>query len=200
MKTLFVEGNTVFHRLSPRAKLLLLVAASVALFLTRQPLLLGAALLAALVAYATLGLGLAAGFRRLRPLLLSILLLALFTLLVDSAETALVAALRLTTLALAAATVTAATPVADFMDEVTRLAAPLERLGLLKAADLGLAFGLTLRFLPEILDRHAAIRDAHAARGLKASFRTVTIPLVILTLRDADQIAAAIDARRIRPR
>ena len=85
-----------------------------------------------------------------------------------------------------------------FIDEITALAMPLERLGLLKAADIGLAIGLVIRFVPEILDRYDAIREAHQARGIKVRLATTLTPLIILTLRDADNIAAAIDARGIR--
>jgi biotin transport system permease protein len=75
---------------------------------------------------------------------------------------------------------------------------PLEKIGLVKAADIGLAVGLVVRFVPEIVSRYQAIREAHEARGLTIRVRTMLVPLIILTLRDADQIAAAIDARGIR--
>lgn len=198
MKTLYVEGDGVFHRLSARRKLALLLAVSIALFLTRSPLLLLLALGLSAGLFATIGLGFREGFRRLRPLIVSIALLFGINWLVNGPDVAIVAALRLLALMFVAAAVTASTPVAAFIEEITALARPLERAGLVKAADLGLAVGLTLRFLPEIVSRYQAIRDAHRARGLTVKFRTVMIPLVILTLRDADQIAAAIDARRIR--
>ncbi len=66
------------------------------------------------------------------------------------------------------------------------------------ADDVGLAVGLVLRFVPEILGRYQAIREAHTARGLKVRPMTLLAPLIILTLRDADKIAAAIDARGFR--
>jgi biotin transport system permease protein len=84
------------------------------------------------------------------------------------------------------------------MDEITALARPLERIGWVKADDIGLAVGLVLRFVPEIIARYHAISEAHAARGLKVRPATILTPLIILTLRDADNIAAAIDARGIR--
>lgn len=129
---------------------------------------------------------------------LTILFVALFSLLFNPWHVAVVTVLRLSALMLFAATVTATTTVTAFIDEITLLATPLERLGVAKAADIGLAVGLVVRFLPEILNRYDAIREAHAARGLKVRASTVLVPLIILTLRDADNIAAAIDARGIR--
>jgi biotin transport system permease protein len=75
---------------------------------------------------------------------------------------------------------------------------PLEKVGLVRAADIGLAVGLVVRFAPEVLARYRAIREAHQARGLKIRLSTTLVPLIILTLRDADAIADAIDARGIR--
>ena len=106
--------------------------------------------------------------------------------------------LRLTALMLLAATVTATTSITEFIDEVTALARPLERTGWVQADDIGLALGLVLRFVPEIVGRYQAIREAHKARGLKVRPTTLLAPLIILTLKDADNIAAAIDARGIR--
>jgi len=84
------------------------------------------------------------------------------------------------------------------MDEITVMLQPLERLGLMRAADVSLALGLVLRFVPEILDRYENIREAHRARGLPIQPLTLFVPLIILTLKDADTIAMAIDARGFR--
>lgn len=198
MKTLYVEGDSFLHRLPPRAKLLGLAAAGIALFFFRSipPLALAALLCAAI--YASLGIGLRHSFARLRPIFLTIAVVALFTLLVGSTEEAATVLLRLTSLMLLAAAVTAATGIGDFIDEITLAARPLERIGLVKAADIGLSIGLVIRFVPEILDRYRAIKDAHHARGLKPRILTLAVPLIILTLKNADEIAAAIDARGIR--
>ena len=101
-------------------------------------------------------------------------------------------------LVLFAAAVTATTTISAFMDEVTILLTPLERLGLVRAADVSLALGLVLRFVPDIFARYEAIREAHRARGLPVRPLTIIGPLIILTLKDADTIAAAIDARGFR--
>ncbi|MDI7861447.1 energy-coupling factor transporter transmembrane protein EcfT [Rhizobiaceae bacterium n13] len=198
MRTLYVEADTILHRLPPRAKLLALAAASIALFLTRSLPWLGIAVLIGVGLYFSLGLPMREALARLRPIFLTIVVVCLFNLLFNSPADAAVVLLRLTTLMLLAATVTATTSIADFIDEITVLVGPLERIGFLKAADVGLAVGLVIRFVPEILARYAAIREAHTARGLPVRPLTLIAPLIILTLRDADSIAAAIDARGFR--
>ncbi|WP_112605976.1 energy-coupling factor transporter transmembrane component T family protein [Rhizobium sp. WW22] len=198
MQTLHVDADTWMHRFSPRVKLLALTAFGVLLFLTQSIVLLACANLVGAALYLRCGLPVAEALKRLRPILVSIAVLAIFAAIVGPLHAAIVTALRLTALALFAATVTATTSMAAFIDEITALATPLERLGLLKAADIGLAIGLVIRFVPEILDRYRAIREAHQARGIKIRLATTLAPLIILTLRDADNIAAAIDARGIR--
>lgn len=198
MNSLYVEGDSFLHRLPPGLKLLLLLAVSLALFLTRSPLHLGVAATAGVLLYASLGIGWRQSWLRLRPILLTIAIVALATLLLESVEDGIVALLRLTTLMLVAAAVTATTPVGAFIDAVTRAAVPLEKLGLVRASDIGLSVGLVIRFVPEVISRYQALRTAHQARGLKVRPTTMIVPLIIQTLKSADEIAAAIDARGIR--
>ncbi|MBP2560240.1 biotin transport system permease protein [Neorhizobium galegae] len=198
MKTLYVEGDTFLHRLSPRTKLVGLAALSLFLFLIHSPTVLSVSATLGGIVYASLRLGWHQSWLRLRPILLTIAIVALFTLVLNGWHDALIVITRLTALALFAAAVTATTSTGDFIDEITRLAMPLERLGLVRAADIGLSIGLVIRFVPEILGRYQAIRDAHRARGLKVRPLTLTVPLIILTLKNADEIAAAIDARGVR--
>ncbi|TLX13174.1 energy-coupling factor transporter transmembrane protein EcfT [Rhizobium sp. MHM7A] len=198
MQSLYVEGNSRMHRLSPRAKLLSLAAFAILLFMSHNLLLLSGAVLVTAALYGTIGLPLGEALRRLRPILLAIAVVGLFNLIFNPWQAALVPVLRLTALMLLAASVTATTTITEFIDEVTALARPLERTGRVRADDIGLALGLVLRFVPEIVDRYQAIREAHTARGLKVRPTSLLAPLIILTLKDADNVAAAIDARRIR--
>ncbi|MCF3643289.1 energy-coupling factor transporter transmembrane protein EcfT [Rhizobium sp. TRM95111] len=193
-----IEGRTPLHRMPARAKLIALFSAAIGLFLTSSLVLLGPALLLAALLYASTGIGLAEAFRRTRFVLFTILILAGANYLFHSAAEAFAVFMRLTALVFLAAAITATTGISAFMDEVTRAARPLETLGLVRAADISLAVGLVIRFVPEIFDRYRDIRDAHRARGLRVRALTMLVPLIILTLKDADTIAMAIDARGFR--
>jgi biotin transport system permease protein len=198
MQSLFVEGNSRMHRISARAKLIVLAGLGVILFTTSNIVLLAIAVAATGALYLGIGMPLRAAIARLKPILLTILIVAVFSLAFNPWHGAVVSLLRLTALMLFAASVTATTTITQFMDEITFLARPFERMGLVRADDVGLAVGLVVRFVPEILGRYQAIREAHEARGLKVRPTTVLVPLIILTLKDADNIAAAIDARGVR--
>jgi biotin transport system permease protein len=198
LTSLHVEGQSLLHRIPVKPKLLGLMVFGLALYLIAQPLVLTAALVLTGVLYLSTGVGLLEGLRRLKPVLFTIAFLAAVNLILLSPEETLVTTLRLVAILFLAAAVTASTTIADFMAAVTDLARPLERLGLMKAADLGLALGLVLRFVPEIAQRYEALNEAHAARGIPVKLSRMLGPLIISTLKDADRIAEAVDARGIR--
>ena len=198
MQSLYVEADSILHRAAPAVKLGGLVVFSLTVFLTANLWGLTGFAAAAAFIYFTLPIRLRPALARLAPMALAALLVGGFSLIFNPWEQALASVLRLSALMLAAAAITAATPVPDFIDTITRAARPLEKAGLVRAADIGLAVGLVIRFVPDILSRYGAIRDAHRARGIRFRPRGAIVPLIILTLRDADSIADAIDARGIR--
>ncbi|CAN7180154.1 energy-coupling factor transporter transmembrane component T family protein [Pararhizobium sp. LjRoot238] len=193
-----VEGSTPLHRMPVRMKLAILLVLGLAFYFVSSFFVLVPAFVLAAGIYFTTGLTVRDGFTRLKPILFTILILLIATAYLTSIREAAEAFFRLTAIVLFAGAVTATTATGDFIDEITRLLQPLERLGLLRAADVGLAFGLVLRFVPDIFNHYQSIREAHRARGLKVRPLTILAPLIILTLKDADTIAMAIDARGFR--
>ncbi|WP_026612920.1 CbiQ family ECF transporter T component [Ensifer aridi] len=198
LTSLYVEGGSWFHRVAVRAKLIALLVLSLGLFVTNSPLLLLPAFLLCGGLYLSLGLTPRQALSRVGFVVFTILVLAAVNLFLIPVPEVVALVLRLMALVLFAAAVTATATIGAFMDEVTILLKPLERLGLLRAADVSLALGLVLRFVPDIFARYEAISEAHRARGLPIRPLTIIGPLIILTLKDADTIAAAIDARGFR--
>lgn len=198
LTSLHIEGNSLLHRLPVRVKLIALVASSIGLFLSASLAVQAIAFVVAAALYLSVGLSPKEALKRVGFVFLTIFFLAAVNLFYLSVSEVATLALRLMALVLFAAAVTATTTISAFMDEITILLSPLERLGWLKAADVSLALGLVLRFVPDIFARYQAIREAHRARGLPVRPLTIIGPLIILTLKDADTIAAAIDARGFR--
>ncbi|MBE7185589.1 MAG: energy-coupling factor transporter transmembrane protein EcfT [Methylobacterium mesophilicum] len=198
LTALHVEGSGLLHRLGAGTKLAGLAVAGVALFALRSPWILLICLAFAALAYFTAGLALRDALRRIAPTLWSVLFLSVVNFLVLPLSEAGMLLLRILALVFAAAAVTATTPLTAMMAVVERLARPMARLGLVRPGDAGLALGLALRFVPDILLRYEALAEAHKARGLKLRVLTVLGPLIILTLRQADDVASAIDARGLR--
>lgn len=198
LTSLYVEGNSILHRIGARWKIALLFTVSVSVYLVDMWLLLATALAVAIALYSSVGLTAREALRRIAPALLTIFLLcALSAWFTTPAEGGRMA-LRLVTIVMIAAAVTASMTMADFMDALTAILKPLERIGLVNAADLSLALGLVLRFVPDIFADYQAIRQAHQARGLPLRWHTIIAPLIVLTLKNADTVSEAIDARGIR--
>ncbi|SDA42957.1 energy-coupling factor transporter transmembrane protein EcfT [Sinorhizobium sp. NFACC03] len=198
LTSLHIEGDSLLHRLSVRVKLIALAALSIVLFLSGSLVLQAIAFVLAAGLYLSVGLPLKEAIARVGFVFLTIFFLAAVNLFLLPVGEVATLTLRLMALVLFAAAVTATTTISAFMDEITILLMPLERLGLMRAADVSLALGLVLRFVPDIFARYEAIREAHRARGLPIRPLTIIGPLIILTLKDADTIAAAIDARGFR--
>jgi biotin transport system permease protein len=198
MPSLHVDGDSILHRLPAGVKLAALAVVSLCLFMIEVPAVLAIAAVVGLAGHALLRITAGEIWRRMRPYALIIIVVALFTAFFNSPVEGLVALFRLSALALLASLVTATTTTGDFIAVITHAALPLERMGLLRAQDVGLSIGLVIRFVPEIIGRYEFIRDAHHARGLKPRPVSVIVPLIISTLRSADEIASAIDARGIR--
>lgn len=198
LTSLYTEGNSVFHRMAARMKLALLLVVGIALALVSSVVVQTLAALLFGIIYFCLGLGFKQAFRRIRPVVITIALFAIINAIVVTPLDATVNTLRLLALVFLAATITATTSVNALMEAFMVILMPLERLGLLKAADVSLALGLVLRFVPDIALRYQALKDAHLARGLTVHPLKMIGPLIILTLKEADSIADAIDARGIR--
>jgi len=196
---LYVPVASPVHRLPAGVKLLCLVALAVLLFVRPTPTVAGAALVGTLVT----GLGVArlpvAVLARqawaMRWFLLVLLVVhALTTDVVTGAHTV----LRLLTLVLAAAVVTATTRVSEMVRVVERLCAPLRLVGG-RPERVGLLFAMALRFIPVLIERADRIRAAQAARGgaprgLRA-LRTTVAPLLVQLLQMAHDVSEALDAR-----
>ena len=89
------------------------------------------------------------------------------------------------------------TPVSALMGVVQTCLKPLDRLGWVNSATISLTFGLTLRMIPELSLQWREIREAQMARGLDRHVLICIVPMIVRTLRRAQDIADAIDVRQV---
>jgi biotin transport system permease protein len=195
IEPLYIEGRSLLHRLPAWIKLAALVAAGATLFAVHQVgwLLAGAGLAAVLLALA--GARPAAVWRHVRGLLLILLVVAAFTWYFNGGEHAAEVVLRIIALVGLALAVTVSTRTSALIEVCEKALRPLEKLGLVDAGRAALALALTLRFIPEIWRNYQDIREAQAARGLGANPLALAVPLIVRTLKRAEEVADAIDAR-----
>jgi biotin transport system permease protein len=196
---LYVPRASVVHRLPAGTKLLALAVLAVLLFARPTLPVVGAALLATLavgLVVARLPVAVLAG----QAWAVRWWLVALFVVhaLTTDVPTGTHTVLRLLTLVLAAAVVTATTRVTEMVAVVERLCAPLRLVGV-RPERVGLVVTMALRFIPVLLERADRIRAAQAARGGSPrgvrALRTTVAPLLVQVLQMAHDVSEALDAR-----
>lgn len=195
MGSLFVPGNSRLHRLSGGLKLGLLAVAGAGLMWVDDWRVLSAVLVAVVGLLWSAGAPVELLWLRVRSLFWVLIVLMVYTAVVQSVEHAVVVGLRVSVLMLGALVVSVSTSISELMAVVLWLLQPLERLGLVNTERVALAFGLTLRLIPELSVQWHEIREAQAARGLSANPLTMGVPMLLRTIRRAHEIAEAIDAR-----
>lgn len=191
---LFAPGASALHRLPAGPKLGALVAASLALFAIPSTMFALAAVPLAFAVYLSTGLGFRRLVSELRGTAMLLAFVFIFHVLAGSPEDGVAAVARFASLILLAAAVTLTTPVSEMAALVERLLGPLAPLGV-NPAKVGLAIALAIRFIPLIAEEYRQIREAQAARGLQRNLLALVVPLVIRTLKAADDLADAIEAR-----
>lgn len=194
---LYLSGDSWIHRMRAGQKLLILVAAGWGLMWVTQPDWLLLTFLVVLTLFRVARVSLSGVWLRIKPLVWFLLVIGLYVAWEQGWHAAAGAALRLASLVMLGMLVTLTTPLSAMMDVVTLVMRPLERLGLVRAERVSLAFGLTLRMVPELYAQWSQIREAQAARGLESHPVALIVPMLVRTLKRADEMAEAIDARMV---
>lgn len=192
---LYVHGDTPFHRAGAGLKMLLLVVFSTALFLVDSWPALVIATVLVTAGYAIAGLRPDHGWRALRPVLVILGILFLVQLYLADLSLAAYVVLRFAVLILAATLVTLTTKVSELVDGL--MGALAHAPAWVPREKIALAIAMTMRFIPRLRENVREVRDAQRARGLDRSMVALLVPLIVRTLRDADDIARAIDARSV---
>ncbi|MBO0596446.1 energy-coupling factor transporter transmembrane protein EcfT [Nesterenkonia sp. E16_7] len=202
MIPLYQPGTSYLHRLPVGAKFLgiFLAALIASIFRENLAVLLGVWALT-LTGFLLSGVGLRgllAQLWRLKWLALVLIIPQLIFL--TPAETGFNVA-RVLAVVLMAALFTLTTATSDILSSFERLLRPVDplllRLGL-SAERISLALSLTIRSVPLILSFYAEIREAQRARGMRPTPRATVLPLLVMSLRHAEETAEALAARGVR--
>jgi len=191
--SLYIPGNSPIHRLPAWLKLLALFLTGTAVMVVPWPLAAGTGVVLVIAGYAVARIPARTVWRLTRTVLILVAAVAGCQWYFSSAELALLVALRILYLVAGANLVTLTTPTASLIATVETVFTPLARFGV-RPERIGLAIALALRFIPVLGDQGRRIREAQAARGVKAPL-TYLIPLVIRTLRMAESVGEALESR-----
>ena len=195
--SLYIPGQGWLYRVPAGRKLLVLVVLGAVLMLLHGLAILTLSLLAVTGLLYQSGLLRKKLWLQLKPMVWFLSILCIYSAWVQSPEAALEMLLRLSSLILAALLVSMTTPITQMMDVVVWLLRPFARLGWVDPYKVSLALGLTLRLIPELSVQWNDIREAQSARGIKPGVMTMLFPMLVRTLRRAEELSEAIDARSL---
>ena len=198
MLSLYVPGDSLIHRISAGTKLMLLFAGSIALFaVSNIPLHVGELLVITVLFYVA-RLPWRAVLRQLRPALLFMVPIFLFHVFITDWVLGMETVLRILALLLVAVLVTLTTKLSDMINILERAFRPLAYLGV-SPSKASMMLSMVIRFIPLMMREAQEILEAQRARGLDRNAIAVLVPLLIKTLKMADDLSDAIDARGYDP-
>lgn len=193
------ERGRFLDRLPAGPKLAGLAGLGTLVFFLSDPLSLAIVVALALAGYRLAGLGRREILADLRPILVTALLLAAVEIAADDGRAALLTVLRMTAMLCLGALFTRTTRTGELIEAIERRLAFSRAVGL-DPRPLALAIALTLRFVPVLADIAGEIRAAQAARNAGFSLRAFVLPLLARTLKMAETISEAIEARSFESR
>ncbi len=205
----YVPGNTLVHRLDARAKLVLLLIATVAAFAAPAPwglAVVAAGLAVALVASKTSPATVLLGLRPAAVILLlslvsnAVVLIGQPVFSLAGLTRSAVVICRIALVVGFALSFSATTAPPAIADAIASLLAPLGRLGA-PVGSVAMSSSIALRFIPLTVEEMERIRCAQRARGARLdeggltarlrSWAQVLVPLVVGLFRRADELASA---------
>ena len=217
----YFPGNSVIHRLDPRAKLVILVIYIVALFLAVSWLSYGLMLAFLLTCIAISGIPAKSFVRGMKPLIMILVFTGVLNLFFTQGETVLVSffgititleglvravfmVIRILMLITCTFLLTYTTSPISLTDGLEALLSPLKKITV-PVHELSMMMCIALRFIPTLIEETDKIMSAQKARG--ADFETgkltervkalvpILVPLFVSAFRRADELATAMECR-----
>ncbi|WP_417240484.1 energy-coupling factor transporter transmembrane component T family protein [Celeribacter halophilus] len=192
---LYISGDSPLHRAHPAWKLVQLFLFCTILFVVTHPVMLALGLTTVALGYAVAGLGPRAAYTAIRPAFFVLAIIFAAQLWLETLWLAIYVTLRLAALLMAAALVTYTTRASEFTEGLLALLSRAP--SWVPKAKIALAISLVWRFIPMIRAQFDEVREAQRARGLDRNMLALVVPLVVRTLKTADEVAEAITARSL---
>ncbi|MCU1647798.1 MAG: Energy-coupling factor transporter transrane protein EcfT [Nocardia sp.] len=193
MLSLFHDARTPVHSAPAGVKLLVLAVTGTGLFFVSSMVWLGVALVVALGLYRVARIPWRVTGRSVLGIAPFLALIMLAQVLFTGWQSGVLVGERVLTLVLLANLVTLTTRTSAMIETIEKALRPLQPLGV-RPDRVGLLVAMTIRFIPVIREQAEMVRAAQRARGIERS-TVFLVPLLIRTLRMADQVGEALDAR-----
>lgn len=194
----YIPGHSFIHKTPPGLKLVIMAVLGTLLFVYPNTVFAAITLAVVVVLYPLARISFKVMLAQLKPIFIILVLLFAVQWLMVGWQSGLLVVLRLCALMLVASLITLTTRSSDMIDALERRLTWLYYLGI-NPAKISLALSLALRFIPVLAAITQEVREAQKARGLNNSVIAVAIPVIVRTLKMADSITAALEARAYDP-
>ena len=191
---LYIDGNSVLHRAQAGPKILAMVALGTGVFMVPDWPVVSLVLASVIALYRLSGFGWRVIIAQIRPMAWLLAIFFAVQLWLNDWQAGLLVITRIAAIVMFASLITLTTKTSDMLGSLERALRPLKPLGV-NPEKVSLAISMVLRFIPVIATVASEIRDAQRARGLDRSILAMIVPLIIRTLKMADDVADAIEAR-----
>lgn len=195
--SLYIQGQTILHKLPAWVKFITLLVVSILAYWVEDLAIFIVAFIGAVGLVTYVGIFKKRNRKVIIFPLVMVILFSIFSAFVVDIHQGLITFFRLSSLVMLAACVTVTTKSDAFMAMIERALLPLSIFPFIKPKAISLTISLTLRFIPTIFKLGMDIREAQAARGLQSNPIALIVPLIVLTLKHADDVSDALDARMI---
>ncbi|WP_417825992.1 energy-coupling factor transporter transmembrane component T family protein [Thalassospira povalilytica] len=191
---LYIDGNSVLHRAQAGPKILAMVALGTGVFMVPDWPVVSLVLASVIALYRLSGFGWRVIIAQIRPMAWLLAIFFAVQLWLNDWQAGLLVITRIAAIVMFASLITLTTKTSDMLASLERALRPLKPLGV-SPEKVSLAISMVLRFIPVIAAVASEIRDAQRARGLDRFILAMIVPLIIRTLKMADDVADAIEAR-----
>ena len=191
---LYIDGNSVLHRAQAGPKILAMVALGTGVFMVPDWPVVSLVLASVIALYRISGFGWRVIIAQIRPMAWLLAIFFAVQLWLNDWQAGLLVITRIAAIVMFASLITLTTKTSDMLASLERALRPLKPLGV-NPEKVSLAISMVLRFIPVIATVASEICDAQRARGLDRSILAMIVPLIIRTLKMADDVADAIEAR-----
>ena len=203
----YLPGQSFWHRLDPRAKIVATSLFVVASFLIDSWLFMGLLIVAELVAMTLTKIPLNYFMRSLKPVFFFVILTFVLQIIFNRQGQVIFSlgpSIRLIIVVLISTLLTLTTKPSDLTLALESLFKPLKKVGF-PVSELALMISIALRFIPTLFEETQKILKAQASRGVDISegkFKdkvmqliSLLVPLFILSFKRADELANAMEVR-----
>ena len=198
MLSLYVPGGSFIHRVPAAVKLSILLVGSAALFMVSSIPVHAAELVLIAGLFHAARLPWRDTFRQLRTVLIFLVPIFLFHVFITDWMLGLETVLRILVLLLLAVLVTLTTRPTEMIDVLEAAIRPLRHVGV-NPSKASMMLSMVIRFIPMMMREAQEILEAQRARGLDRNAIALLMPLLIKTLKMADDLSEAIEARGYDP-